>query len=477
MDRIDRIFMKLIEMSLNGVKESGMSLNGMKNDELPLKGVKKDELSENTEFSDISPQEWGEIFQLAEKHKTLPLIYESSYQFLTGTAGQIPGIDRIKLRVRQKVLQQAVKTDEFLRLNRFLQENGIRPLVVKGIVCRNLYPMPDHRESADEDLLVFPEQFERCHELLLEWGMQTSASDAERKASYEVPYRKQGSPLYIELHKSLFPAESDAYGDWNQFFEGVHERAAAEQIQGNIVYTFSCTDHFFYLICHAFKHFLHSGFGIRQVCDIIRYASVYGQKIDWYKICDNCKKIRAVKFVASIIKIGVNYLNFRPDEANCPACFTKLEVDEQPMLEDLLAGGVYGTADLNRQHSSNMTLDAVAEQKKTAPGALGVASGKKAVPGTAAEKKAAPGAPGAAAGKKRNRTAQNVWRTVFPAAKKLEGRYPFLRKYPWLLPAAWVDRLLRYRKETAADKTNSAAEAVKIGNQRIELLRMYDVIE
>lgn len=38
------------------------------------------------------------------------------------------------------VMQQTRKTSEFLALYAFLRESRVTPLVVKGIVCRTLYP-------------------------------------------------------------------------------------------------------------------------------------------------------------------------------------------------------------------------------------------------------------------------------------------------------------------------------------------------
>ena len=75
----------------------------------------------------------------------------------------------------------------------------------------------------------------------MDFGMQTMES--KLSDAYEVLYRKAGSPLYIELHKHLFPPESDAYGDMNRFLEGVFDRAIPEEIQGNTVYTLGYTDH------------------------------------------------------------------------------------------------------------------------------------------------------------------------------------------------------------------------------------------
>ncbi len=34
----------------------------------------------------------------------------------------------------------------------------------------------------------------------------------------------------------------------------------------------------FYLLCHSFKHFLHGGVGIRQICDMVQMIRIYGRK-------------------------------------------------------------------------------------------------------------------------------------------------------------------------------------------------------
>ena len=55
--------------------------------------------------------------------------------------------------------------------------------------------------------------------------------------------------------------------------------------------------------------------------------------------------------------------------------------------------------------------------------------------------------------KQQGRNDQDVsrWRTLlfhaFPPAKNLENRYTYLQKHRWLLPAAWVHRLVASRKE------------------------------
>ena len=186
---------------------------------------------------EIAPEEWQQLFRMARTHQILPLFYQAVYTLPSLPASLSAAM---KQQVRHQVIRQTLQTGQFLELNQRLLEAGVRPLVVKGIICRNLYPKPDHRPSGDEDLLIPEDQFETCHRVLTEFGMGT---DEEALNAYEIPYRKADSPLYIELHKSLFPPESDAYGDLNRFFTEVFDRAASEEIQGTSVCSLCPTDH------------------------------------------------------------------------------------------------------------------------------------------------------------------------------------------------------------------------------------------
>ena len=107
--------------------------------------------------------------------------------------------------------------------------------------------------------------------------------------------------------------------------------------------------------------------------------------------------------------------------------------------DDLLRGGIYGAADRDRLHSSSMTLNAVSADKK----------GKRS---------------------------SGVWQAAFPSAKALSNRYPYLQRQPYLLPVAWVSRFCGYAKENA-DGNGTAQKAVKIGTERIKLLKEYNIID
>lgn len=390
---------------------------------------------------ELEPQVWVELFRVAVKHRVLPMIYEAIYDCPAARKIEPQILASAKQQTIRTVMLQTMKTSEFLDLFEYLEEAGVQAMVVKGIVCRNLYPNPDYRVSGDEDVLIPEEQFELCHQAMLSYGMQLLDRTQDIRSAFEVPYKKPGSPIYIELHKCLFPPESDAYGDLNHYFDEVYKRSVRLSIDGRQVVTMGYTDHLFYMICHAFKHFLHSGFGLRQVCDIALFANAYGKEIDWIRILEQCREIHADLFAAALFQIGQRYLTFDPALACYPREWQEIQVDIQPMLDDLLDAGIYGDGTMSRKHSSNITLNAVSAQKQ----------GKK--------------------------SGHSVLKTLFPPAGSLEKRYPYLNKYPILLPVAWVSRILKYHQETSKSQDNDAAGAVSIGNRRVELLRYYNILE
>lgn len=387
----------------------------------------------------ITQEEWVKLFRLAETHHILPLIYDAVYS--CPAAGEVTALlAPFKRRVLQQVFLQTTKTNEFLQLYQYLGEAGICPMVVKGLVCRELYPNPDYRVSSDEDLLIRLEDFERCHSRMLEYGMVLPEPGQDIDTPYEIPYGKKNSPLYIELHKYLFPPESGAYGELNTFFKDAYDHPVEISCSGTPIHTLEYTTHFFYLICHAFKHFLHSGFGIRQVCDMVLFANAYGNRIDWTQVLEECRSIHAEQFVAALLRIGEKYLVFSPDKACYPVEWRNIQVDETALLEDLLSSGIYGDANMSRKHSSNITLSAVEADKK----------GKKAGHG--------------------------ILRTLLPSIGYMSARFPYLKKFPFLLPLAWLSRILTYKKETEHGINNSAADSIRIGNERVELMREYGIL-
>lgn len=394
----------------------------------------------------ISDHIWKELFSLAELHKVLPLIFDAVNGCPAAEASDKQLFEAVRKRSISGMILQIQKTSQFLEICKELNENHIRALVVKGLICHQLYPNPDLRFSSDEDLLVDTASFLPAMELLQRKRLQPLGMPEdfwqrihEFAGAEEIGFISGDKVTYIELHRRLFSESSEAYGSLNCYFDGIFENCMCMEVQGVKVYTPEPGLHLLYLICHALKHFLHSGFGIRQVCDIVMFANVYGKEIDWQQLFVQCGEIHAQKFAAALFRIGKNYLNFDEEGAGYPAVWREIPVEETDLLLELLDSGIYGDSSMSRRHSSNMTLAAVEGR---------------------GEKFGNP-----------------VLKTLFPEAKKLEHQYNYLKKRPYLLPVAWGGRLLKYRRETTAEKNNRAVDAVRIGNQRIALMKKYEILD
>lgn len=372
--------------------------------------------------------DWPTIFTLANQQKLLPIIFEAVRQ--TDAARENPALfAAVKQQVISQVLNQVVRSAEFADLYKRLRVAGLHPVLVKGALCSRLYPLKDHRISADDDIYVQDSEFLDCHEQLLAEELTTDTPADELPTADEVSYLKEGSPLYIELHRHLFDSSEDAHDELNHFFADIQPIEMAGFL------AMPLHEHLLYLILHAYKHFVSCGIGLRQFCDIGLWAQAYHEQIDWQRLYDQCASVHAATFAAAAFKIARGYLGI---EFDLPTPW-EASIDVEPLLHDTLCGGVYGSNDYTRLHSSTVTLNAVKASR----------AGEKS----------------------------SVLSSIFPKKEYLERRYPYLKKHPYLLPVAWIQRIVNYAMEKRASADNSAAGAIKLAKERIELMRLYDIID
>lgn len=328
---------------------------------------------------------------------------------------------------------QIRRTQAFAAVYQDLLIQGIRPVVVKGLVCRDLYPSPEQRISGDEDLLLDPESFFRCVKLLEQRGMELVSGGEMPEGDAALLDRKTG--LYLELHPDRTTKQDVGNGGLERFFERAADRAIPLQCAGITVYTLPHTQHMLYMLLHAFKHFLHSGFGVRQLCDMVQYANRYGKCIDWAEVARCCAQCRAQKFAAALLALGEQWLGLEPDRAGHPERALQCEKDGADLLQDLLDSGAYGDSSMSRRHSGTLTLETVRSEKR------------------------------------------GLVRTLFPPISAMRQKYVWLKQRPYLLWAAWGLRGAGYLREIRGNgKENGIGESLAIARQRETLLRKYGVL-
>lgn len=390
------------------------------------------------DFQSLSMEEWEKLFQIAQKQSVAPMIYQQIFPM--PAFGQAdPGFQNFwKMNTLQEAGNQARCSALFLMLYDKMRQNGFTPLVVKGIVCRDLYPNPDLRISGDEDLLIPREQFARMDEFLLKEGFVRENLD-EGKEYQEVGYHHLGNGLYLEMHMDLFAKESGAYGHLNDLFTEAFDTSVIVNIQGTDVHTLNPQLHFLYLLCHSLKHFLHSGFGVRQVCDMLLFAQHYASDIHWTELIKLLRENQMYDFSMNLMNIGVEHFGFTWDDIAVPKP-DDVEFDSLPLLNDMLDGGIYGKSDADRVHSANITLNAA--ENETASAASGILA------------------------------------SLFPDKDYIQTHYPYTKKWKILLPVGYLHRIGAYLlKRKSAPKNRSGKSSTQIGMERVRLLEKYKILD
>lgn len=284
--------------------------------------------------------DWPAIFTLANQQKLLPIVFEAVRK-MPAAEENVALFAVTKQQVIGQVLNQTVRSAEFSDLYHKLRSAGLHPIVVKGQLCSRLYPLKDHRISADDDLYIPDAEFMTCHKQLLANGLTTDTPVDELATADEVSYTKNGSPLYIELHRHLFDSSEDAHDELNHFF------ASLKPVETDSFLAMPPHEHLLYLILHAYKHFVRSGIGLRQFCDIGLWARAYHSEIDWQRLHEQCESVHAATFAAAAFRIARDYLGI---DFDLPMPWDA-SIDVEPLLHDTLCGGVYGSNDLTRLHS------------------------------------------------------------------------------------------------------------------------------
>lgn len=390
-----------------------------------------------TEMPQLSGEQWMELYRISEKQSVAPMIYQQIY----GTDAFFKANPQFQAQWKMQTLNQAGnqarRSALFLMLYEKMRQQGLSPLVVKGIVCRDLYINPDLRISGDEDLLIPRDQFGQMDKLLLGEGFLRAELE-DGKEYQEVGYQNPVNGLYLEIHMYLFARESGAYGHLNELFANAFETYEIVEIQGTQILTLSAQEHFLYLVCHSLKHFLHSGFGIRQLCDILYFAKEYRERIDWCEVNTVMREYHMYDFAMNLLNIGIENLGFSWEELGLRQP-EDVVLDSLELLDDMMDGGVFGKSSSNRVHSANITLNA-AENESANP-----------VSGIAA--------------------------SLFPGKEYIRANYSYARKHSALIPAAYLHRMFKYLRTRSEQKEEGEKSSTQIGMERVKLLEKYKIVD
>lgn len=212
--------------------------------------------------------DWDKLAEWAGLQSLTALFYTGASQYQE--FAQWDGTKRQKLQQEtiSQVVSQAARTELFLEVYKQLLEAGLRPVVLKGAVIRQLYgDLSDYRPSCDEDLYVRPEEAVRCRRELENLGFRITVPEDERKLSdpfQEVSLDHSSGMLHVELHPNFFERTREDLRLSNRYYQKAHDTAVPIHTGGTTLWTLDETHHFLYLFLHLAKHFKGAGVVLKQ---------------------------------------------------------------------------------------------------------------------------------------------------------------------------------------------------------------------
>jgi len=289
---------------------------------------------------------------------------------------------------RDKAVRKNILFDsERARIFKFMEENGVWYLPLKGIIMKTLYPKLGMREMSDNDILFDKDHQKRMMEFMKESGYTVKSYGRSNHDTY------MKEPVFnFELHTRMF---SEKTGEpFCSYYAKIKDKLIHD---GKTEFGYRMTDEDFYIFmtAHEYKHYRSSGTGLRSLLDRYVYLLRKENMLDFGYIEAECRQLGIADFE-------------REGRLLCEKVFASpklpaLTEAETKMLEYYMFSTTYGTMEQNI--SNDMKANS---GKTTGMSKFGY-----------------------------------IWRWIFPGMWYYKDRYPFAYKYKIFIPAVWFYRLLR----------------------------------
>lgn len=276
------------------------------------------------------PQEnidWKEIFDLSNKHNVTAIVATQIKLLPESSRVQGKGKSYFNQFLGKTLQSYDEKIDAYNYFVKTLSENGIKHLIVKGAVLRDIYPVKELRTSGDTDVVIQKQDYEKCKEILLANGFTLSQDTGEELDMY---YNEQ----YFEI-SNTFEYIND---ETKQFFENPFD----EKLSYCERYTYYLYPkyHLVYVLYHILKHIKNGGAGVRMLLDICVLFNNYSIDVnEFLKIMRSLNLEKSSKTIISICK--------KLFKLDVELEYTINEDIEEKLIDTIISGGVFGFSNGN----------------------------------------------------------------------------------------------------------------------------------
>lgn len=352
--------------------------------------------------------DYSRLFSVAREHNLLAIVF----CVLKGTENK----NIVPLEVYkdfengfyETIIRYDAQSNALNTLDDILTGNGIRHVFFKGAEIRDYYPVPEARAMGDIDILIDKQNRDKVKQLLTANGFELINSNGP-------VYDYNFGGVLIEMHTKIVSgkvgnSQAEAY------FGDAVNKALFDGYRGR----FDENYHFSYMLTHIAHHFWFYGAGIKLILDL----AVMQKHFDInYDIVMGYMRAIGLEQFAKVI-LSVCYKWFGSGKS--------YDADTEVTEKFITFFGAFGNQKRDKA--------AVIQRKE-------LEEGKKVSP------------------------VSTRFRLLFPSYEKVKNipYIHFIEGRPWLLPLAWIYRIvynLKYKKDfvkeatstIGSDKTNTMAQ-------------------
>lgn len=281
---------------------------------------------------------WQQLFARADRHRVLALLYNR-----IDTEATVETKQTWLAKSKSAVLQSYHLLLTAKYVVELLEENQIPCVLLKGVTIANCYPVPELRKSGDVDVLLLdPKQKKQTEELLLKAGF--SKSSEQHGSHHTVWYSPER--IEAEIHTRLVELFTDdaANKTMDKQFAEISGQICRKNIMGVEFPVLREGFQAYHLLLHMLVHYMHSGFGLRLLCDWVVFWNnpvEQGEKEIYLRLVTESG---LQKFSDMITSLCVHFLGLAEPELG-----NTLFVEEaEEYLQEILEAEEFGTSDSDR---------------------------------------------------------------------------------------------------------------------------------
>lgn len=398
-------------------------------------------LHNNPNFEEECPGgDWEQVYVLAKRNNILPLLYNQVSRLSVRYPIPQDIMSEWKSVSFKKMLHECEKVRLLKELLHRGKELGITFILFKGVILGNLYPGQYTRASCDSDILVYERDKEKAIRLLQELRF-----DKIEEASKEMVYAfyNREAQYEIELHFSLWEDYKSKRIDILEQMELTKETSLIGiKAYGMEITTLGYMEHLIFQMFHIIKHFSLQGVNVKYLIDITLYLNRYQEHIDIKEFWSRMTLLGYESFCDNFFSICIHYFSMSGKIMEGRKKYSDTALHK--LLIDLVnVGSAYTDANAKWELLDILTPYFTGEQ-----------------------------------GLSEDRTNRKL-ELIFPQRKYLPPRYSYAQKNKYLLPLAWLHRILcnipkwiKHKKDI-----NQVKERFQVVEHRLSLMRSLGLVE